>query len=900
MRRSSRFYNFDAGAGANARGSGSDHLIEIVERSNTARGFDTHLGTDRSAHQLDVMNGGARWAESSRCFHKIGAGRFCEQASGDLLIVIEQCGFKNYLDDRDMAVRGFHNGFDVALHRARIATAERSNVLHHVDLLGAIGDRSFGLGDFGRGGRCAKWKPDHGANFHWRCGKLGGGERHPISIHANAREFVVARLAAEIENIGAGGVGFEQRVIDDASDTRRRVRHKCNKISGFPADDQNIHDNTASRARLSEVRYGLMDGMLIAHDRVVQMFKAAIIVAIIFLIVVPNIPFTPGAGLDPSWIFGINLGHFERMVFGRDIIFTYGPLGYLMMPTFPEAEPWAVFAFVWGIALVAAYALWTLSKRARHWSEIVLYLGVFWIYSGLAWDSPIERPLGAVIALTLAVGIRLDDRPWFDMGLLSFLAALLLLAKFNIGIIATLAAFYFEACVVWQGRSTPSLVLKPAGAVVAVWLVTLVGFYWAVDGTLDGLGAFLRNSLEIANGYSEAMGLPGPLWVAVCAVASCVSLWFLVPLAAGKLRRVAWGVPLLIVMGFLCFKSAMVRQDAHSLPFPYQMAALSLLVVALASTWRSRIAVAMFVAGSLASGFAQLGERGLRPEQMDRLTGRAALASVDEYLHWPAAVATIETNTRLALAPDQIPPEFQPYVEGKRVTVYPWEIAMIRANHLPWQPLPVIQAYSAYTPRLDLVNARALEDPAGPEAILLSWDSIDAREPFYETPRSWWALLNWYDVKARSHNWPQNLCVVTRRSSPRFTPPLPIGTAVVHWGQTITLPAVGNDEALMMKAEIGESLKGVVKRELFRVPIVMVRATLQSGFIESQHVIRANLPNGVLVSDWPKSLGDLTPMFGPEGVSRDRVVSISFHTQSPDEFGRAIRIRWSRVKLRRP
>jgi hypothetical protein len=642
-----------------------------------------------------------------------------------------------------------------------------------------------------------------------------------------------------------------------------------------------------------------MDGMLIARNRGVRMLGTAIIVAIIFLIVVPSMPFTPGAGLDPSWIFGINMGHSERMVFGRDIIFTYGPLGYLMMPSFPEAEPWAVFAFAWGLSLVFGYALWTLCKRARHWTEIVLYLGVFWIYNAFVLDSHIERPIRVVIALTLAVAIRLDDRPWFDIGLLSFLGAFLLLVKFNIGIIGSLAAFYFAACVVWRGRKTAGLLLKPAGAVVAVWVVTLAGSYWALDGTVGGLVAFLRNSVEVANGYSEAMGLPGLLWVAVCAVLSCLALWILVPLAAGHLRRVVWGVPLLIGIGFLCFKSAMVRQDAHALPFPYEMAALSLLVVALVSTWRSRIVVAIFAAASVASGFAQLGDPPLPQEHLERLKGRAALVSFYEYLHWPAAVNEMETNTQRALDLDALPPDLEPHVAGKRVNAYPTEIAMIRRNHLRWQPLPVIQAYSAYTPPLDLLNARALDDPAGAEAMLLWWDSIDTREPFYETPRSWWALLNWYDVKARSHNWPQNLCVVVRRSTPRFDPPVPIGSTVAHWGQTITLPAVGNDEALMMKAEIGESLKGMVKRELFRSPMVMVRATLESGFIDSQRAIRANLPDGVLVSDWPKSLGDLTPMFGPAGVSRDRVVSISFHTQEPDEFQRVIRIQWLRVKLRR-
>ena len=173
--------------------------------------------------------------------------------------------------------------------------------------------------------------------------------------------------------------------------------------------------------------------------------KSTLLLGFILLIVIPSTPSPLGSGLDASWEFGLDMGHFDKMVFGRDIIFTYGPLGYLITPTFPEAEPWAAFAFAWGIAFVTAYALWMLCKHARHWTEVGLYLGVFWIYGGFTFDMAIERMLGAIIALTLVIATRLDAKPWFDLGLLFFLAAAALLTKFNIGVIGSAVAFYFVA-----------------------------------------------------------------------------------------------------------------------------------------------------------------------------------------------------------------------------------------------------------------------------------------------------------------------------------------------------------------------------------------------------------------------------------------------------------------------
>jgi hypothetical protein len=145
------------------------------------------------------------------------------------------------------------------------------------------------------------------------------------------------------------------------------------------------------------------------------------------------------------------------------------------------------------------------------------------------------------------------------------------------------------------------------------------------------------------------------------------------------------------------------------------------------------------------------------------------------------------------------------------------------------------------------------------------------------------------------------MCVLTRRAAPRFDPPQSAGTTVAHFGQTITLPPVADDEALLMDADVAENLRGTLKRELFRAPIVEVRAVLRSGYIERRRVLQSNLMDGVIVSDWPNSLGPVASMFAKGGAfTKDRVVSITLYTAYPGEFQRAIHIRWSRLKLRRP
>ncbi len=254
-------------------------------------------------------------------------------------------------------------------------------------------------------------------------------------------------------------------------------------------------------------------GVKIPSDRkIFGIIKAALLLAIILWIVMPSGPYRGLPGLDGSWVFGLNMGHFSRMNFGRDIVFTYGPLGYLMYPVFPEAEAWAVFAFAWGTAIVTAYALWKLCRGAGHWTTVGLYLGVFWLASVFTFDSAPERVLAAVIAMALLIASSADAGPWLDLGILFFCAAAAVLIKFNLGMIACGVAFYLGAWLLWRHRSATPRIWKPAAAAAD-------RFSRDADRTVLDLGRNTlgrwRISFEIGGDRSRLLGSYGRAWAHV-------------------------------------------------------------------------------------------------------------------------------------------------------------------------------------------------------------------------------------------------------------------------------------------------------------------------------------------------------------------------------------------------
>jgi hypothetical protein len=163
-----------------------------------------------------------------------------------------------------------------------------------------------------------------------------------------------------------------------------------------------------------------------------------------------------------------------------------------------------------------------------------------------------------------------------------------------------------------------------------------------------------------------------------------------------------------------------------------------------------------------------------------------------------------------------LPPKLVTSLDGRSVAVYPQEAQAIWAYRIPnWHPLPVFQAYSAYTPKLDRLNADALASATGPEAVLLQTvDATDGRFSAFESPAAVVSLLCNYRTERDSTKW-----AVLGRISNRCGPERLMATVRTRFNDTLRVPPAPSPDSLVIAKVQGTEVHGIeLLRELLLRP----------------------------------------------------------------------------------
>ena len=301
--------------------------------------------------------------------------------------------------------------------------------------------------------------------------------------------------------------------------------------------------------------------------------------------IMPSPPSPHGGGLDDSWIIGLNLANQAGFAFGRDIGFTYGPLGYLTVPVIPDTPTWQIFAFS---GLVYATLLYSLFRIARvDWRKAVAMALCSVTLSPYLWN------LFELSILALAVSIiivrRMEIAP---MAFLAMLTGVSPLIRLNQGIGAVAILFLVLASVTSARKSWRILLpMLSFATFLALWL-----FKAQPLATLPG---FIRSSIEIMSGYNEAMAFAGPPNPVGIAIVTILALLWLTYKASYRAALIP-----VAILAFMAFKHGIVRQDGHIAPLHLKLAAVSLLAWAAARSTEHWRYFAACVSVNLAVGFA--------------------------------------------------------------------------------------------------------------------------------------------------------------------------------------------------------------------------------------------------------------------------------------------------------
>lgn len=447
------------------------------------------------------------------------------------------------------------------------------------------------------------------------------------------------------------------------------------------------------------------------------------------------------AGLDPSHMFGSNYFPNTEFRYGPDTVFTYGPLGYFVNPENIGnnlAIAMAVQGAAWILLIWELVALFREGGAAR--TRAVIFAVAL-----VAGHNVIGGSFDYfLVTLGLLLLLRLESQPGrkVELAFLIALTGILLLVKLT-AYAMMVAAIGFHALrgAGWPPRNLP----KVETAMLAAAVLSGPAAYLIYNPSLTGLWLFLRGSLAVSSGYSIAMSLATPdrgFWCLMAVLASlavtlalAVSRKSLHPVAAIEAGVLAW----------MAMKHGFVRADGHQVIFfavIFVIAGCALARIELRNTWWRRVYLTLFAILSMSAAEGQRAFTNVL--SIDAWSPQQGAARIRDVLQWGTTIHALEESRVAAVAEEQLAESPRKELVGKRVLVFPMELARALPGDFLLEPLYAFQAYSTYTAYLDQKSAARIRERTGVERVLFEWQNVDGRHPLLDVPETWDAMYRNY------------------------------------------------------------------------------------------------------------------------------------------------------------
>lgn len=443
-------------------------------------------------------------------------------------------------------------------------------------------------------------------------------------------------------------------------------------------------------------------------------------------------------GLDGSWQFGVNALSSHGLHYGEDILFTYGPLGHLLMPLPINANILHALIAQLGILSMLCMILVYASFRWLSLSRLLI-IGMLWFF---VTPNPEIQPVLVVVMLASLVAAGSQREALVCIIPASLIAIAAFFAKFSLGFAtlgAILAALIIRSCT--DPKDARNIWLL---AMLTFLVCTAATTYWGF-GSVEALLHWIRGGIEISDGYSSAMSIGGAkkeLVLALIALAAFVVLIILNFIDCPKKDRYLMLV--IIAPMFLFFKHGFVRQDSgHILTF---FGGYALLLCSLAIVGRSKRAFRRFAflgcLGTLI--YLPVAHTHGKGTTCERLLGQRSLAISRQISNFKASHSNVVSRSEGNLMAEKIDePSLESIITAKTsFDIIPYDTSIIQANGYRWQPAPVFQHYSAYTEFLDKENARHYASTNGADILLCRFQAVDGRHMLWDTPLTWHSQPN--------------------------------------------------------------------------------------------------------------------------------------------------------------
>jgi len=549
----------------------------------------------------------------------------------------------------------------------------------------------------------------------------------------------------------------------------------------------------------------------------------------------------PHQWVDPPLLWAYNYFYQANIPSGTSILFTHGPLAYILNPQSFENNLYSGLLLISLVHFSFIFSFLYLSRQTKNrwWFIWAIPAGLFAI---------ILTPEYEIIGISAcALMIHMKNEKHFWLGLAMLAGVFGLYVKSYIGIIALLNVIAYLLVVMLVHKRYRFILFSFAG-LLAIFSLTWLLIYHH----LDGLGRFLYATIEFSKNNSSAAAIyPENNWLLL---SGSIVLFLLLPFAIREKKTwMFFGIFLLPV--FAAWKHGITREDIYHVEgFLFYLAmVLSLLI--LVSDKLNRYHLAMIV-GLLLLFHMNMKNCILYREYEISTQGFSNFNKA--FFNFSKLSAESKLLSEKNLEPFKLSEATCKMIGNKTVDAYPWNFYYIPANKFNWSPRPVLQSYAAYTSWLDEQNAAFFMSVKAPDFLL--WEiindktgdelsGIDDRYLLNDEPRTLLKILNHYQfVKTDGR-----VMVLSKRKAPCVGESKSILKQQVTWNTWHEVPRL-KDGFLRVEMNSKGTIMRFLKTQFYKDEAFFIEYRFDNGEEKKYRIVPSTSGDGLWVNPFIRHL----------------------------------------------
>jgi hypothetical protein len=624
---------------------------------------------------------------------------------------------------------------------------------------------------------------------------------------------------------------------------------------------------------------------------------AKILTILIMALIIAPIPLAPlplGEDVDSSTSAVLNFAQAKGLQHGTDIVFTYGPLGFLTFFYYSPHLPGLRMTFDVLLAGTVAAGLCFVAWRMSIIWRCLFIAVIAWIGAN-AWYREDWVIYCGLLSWSLLCFVETGWRLTMATVIMVALGVLLGLAKISTLILTATGIIIIGFDLVAR---------RHVRLAIGAWVGFVVGFLlgWALLGQeLTHLARFLSRSRDIVSGYGAAVGLEGlqsvrfsglllvlPWLVMILLRVSTAFEGDSMRLYTRRFCLATW----LLFFAFTSWKHGWVRVDQfHVVMFFGLVPILALALESLPSKlrWATLTGRVLGIGGGLIAVFA-LQMYFFQPLPRPLFAPATALYEHARWILFPgtyraAMESAIERNRQSALLPG-----IHEIVGNASVDVFGQPAGYAIFNGLNYRPRPVFQSYVTFNAALMDLNEQFYRSSAAPEFVLFSLGAMDKRLPALEdAPLLRYLLINYQPVATAG----EFLVLKSGDSEAARMTLLKQGT--VAPGERIDLGLFANDN-LWLDIKLTSNTAGRLFQFLYRPSTVRLAVWTQDTLLIRHRAPVSMMEAGFLASPLLVSTANVSNLYTNGPITRPTAYSVELPVGEEDRWNSKISYRIYRIE----